>query len=82
MDGLPNDSKPGEKNKTKKNRSIAAWGERDESRAFTVFLKMRFQPSKGILRGSHSTSTEVSLTDLNFRPSGWGRSIAEISFCD
>lgn len=40
----------------------------------TVFLKMRFQPSKGMSNGSHCTSTDVSRTDLNLSPSGSGRS--------
>lgn len=40
----------------------------------TVFLKMRFQPSKGMSNGSHSTSTDVSRTDLNLSPSGSGKS--------
>lgn len=39
-----------------------------------MFLKMRFQPSKGMSNGSHSTSTDVSRTDLNFSPSGSGKS--------
>lgn len=47
---------------------------KDDARTLTVFLKMRFQLSNGMFKGSHSTSTEVSLTDLNFRPSGSGRS--------
>ena len=36
---------------------------------------MTSHASKAMSRGSHSTSTDVSLMDLNFRPSGVGRSV-------
>lgn len=49
-----------------------------DARTLTVFLKIRFQLSNGMFKGSHSTSTEDSLTDLNFRPSGSGRSVCKI----
>lgn len=41
----------------------------------TIFRKMISHVSKAMSRGSHSTSTDVSLMDLNFRPSGAGRSV-------
>lgn len=43
----------------------------------TILRKTSSQPSKEMLRGSHSTWTDVSLTDLNFRPSGAGKSVAK-----
>lgn len=41
----------------------------------TIFRKMISQVSKAMSRGSHSTSTDVSLIDLNFSPSGAGKSV-------
>lgn len=41
----------------------------------TIFRKMISHVSKAMSRGSHSTSTDVSLIDLNFSPSGAGKSI-------
>lgn len=43
----------------------------------TILWKTSSQPSKEKFRGSHSTCTDVSRTDLNLRPSGAGRSVAE-----
>lgn len=40
----------------------------------TIFRKMISHVSKAMSRGSHSTSTDVSLIDLNLSPSGAGKS--------
>lgn len=42
-----------------------------------MFRKIISHVSKAMSRGSHSTSTDVSLTDLNLRPSGAGKSIRD-----
>lgn len=60
------------------NETLLDHSPKGDARTLTVFLKMRFQLSNGMFKGSHSTSTEVSLTDLNFRPSGSGRSDRKI----
>lgn len=43
----------------------------------TVLRKYISQASKGLSSLSHVTSTEVSLTDVNLKPSGCGRTTAQ-----